>query len=224
MSSATTIEAPRSSRKGLTADVKRIITLVAVVVVLIAMFLSTKIVPKGTTVGQGPAAFSAAAYGAKQFPIQQSFIAAHAVDAVTLGAAVKKNHTAAAQKYGVPVNGGASVEVPVKFTGVVGKVPAAGYTSVKVRGLQSGQLVNVQLGPAINGTDLRDATGKAQLGQFENQIQFQDAASAINTELKKVLTKAGAPNLTGKTVTVTGVFSLVNPKVWNVTPSNLVVQ
>ena len=211
-------------RRGLSPTARRVVVAAIVVVVLVVMAVSTRYVPRGSTVGAGPQAFSAAAYGKKQFPVQQKAIAAKAVDAAALGAAVTKDQTAAAEQYGTPVNGGASTEVPVKFSGVVGKVPAAGYTPVKVDGLPAGTAVNVQLGPAINGTDLRDATGKIQLGQFENQIQFQDAGDAINAQLKTLLTKAGAPDLEGKTVQVTGVFSLVNPKVWNVTPSDLSVQ
>lgn len=220
MSAATASTTPK---RRLTPAVRRIVVAAVVLLVLIAMAVSTKYVPKGSSIGAGPQVFDAAAYGKKQFPIQQKAIAAKAVDAQTLAKAVATDPTAAAKQYGTPVNGGASTEVPVKFSGVVGKVPAAGYTPIKVDGLPSGTTINVQLGPAINGTDLRDATGKIQLGQFENQIQFQDAGGAINTQLKAVLAKAGAPNLTGKTVQVTGVFPLVNPKVWNVTPSELSV-
>ena len=220
----TTASAARTRRAGLTPAAKRTITAVAVLVVLVAMFFGTKVVPKGSTLGQGKAAFSAAAYGKKQFPIQQRFIVAKAVPATTLAAAVAKSATAAGKQYGVSTGEGAGPEMPVRFTGTVGKVPAAGYTPITVSGLPKDQLVNVQLGPAINGTDLRDATGKIQLGQFENQIQYQNAATAINTQLKAVLSKAGAPDLTGKTVTVTGVFQLINPKNWNVTPATITVQ
>lgn len=220
MTAATTT---RARRPGLTPRVKRSITAVVVLLVLVAMVFGTKVVPKGSTLGQGPAKFSAAAYGKKQFPVQVKYIQGKAVDATTLQAAIAKDATAAGKQYGVPTDGGAGPEVPVKFTGVVGKVPAAGFTPVTVAGLPKDQLVNVQLGPAINGTDLRDATGKIRLGQFENQIAYQDAASAINNRLKTVLTKAGAPDLTGKTITVTGVFQLINPKNWNVTPATIQV-
>ena len=216
--------ATRPAHSGLSKTTKRIIAVVAVVVVIGLMLLGTKFVPAGSTLGVGPAAFDPAAYGAKQFPIQQQFITQHAADAETLAAAVKKDQTAAGAKYGVSSNSGATVEVPVKFTGVVGKVPAAGYTPVKVSGLPSGYQIAVQLGPAITGTDLRDASGKIQLGDFENQIQYQNAGDAINNQLKTVLTKAGAPDLTGKTITVTGVFQLVNPQQWNVTPATIAVQ
>lgn len=214
------------SRRGpwLTPARKRIIGLIFVVALLVAMVLDTKFVPKGSKIGQGPAAFNAADYGKKQFPIQQRFISSHAVDATVRAAAIKKDPTAAGKKYGVEVNQGATTVVPVKFTGVVGKVPAAGYAPVKVAGLPHGTKIAVQLGPAITGTDLRDATGKIQLGQFENQIQYQDAGSAINDQLKIVLKKAGAPDLQGKTISVSGVFELINPQLWNVTPATIKVD
>ena len=74
-------------------------------------------------------------------------------------------------------------------------------------------------GPALNGTDLRDATGQIEFGQFRNQIEYQDAGSAINNEVKTaVLGGIDPASLSGKTVSVIGVFKLVNPKNWVVTP------
>ena len=79
--------------------------------------------------------------------------------------------------------------------------------------------------PAINGTELRDATGKITFGQFKNQIEYQDAGSALNNEMKKqVLANVDTKALGGKTITVVGAFKLVNPKSWLVTPIRLVVQ
>lgn len=204
--------------------VRRAIQGGAVLVVIAAMFLGTKVVPAGSTLGAGPATFDASTYGKKQFPIQQKYVEAHAADAAALAVAINSDQTAAAKKYGVSINSGASTIVAVKLTGVVGTVPAAGFTPITVSGLPTDQVVAVQLGPAITGTDLRDATGKIELGQFENQIQFQDAGTAINEELKAVLKKAGAPDLTGKTIVITGVFQLINPKLWNITPATLEVQ
>ena len=220
----TAASAARTRRPRLSPAARRIVLAAIVVVVVAVMAVSTRYVPAGAEVAGAPAAFDATTYGAKQFPIQQKAIAAKAVDAATLGKAVAADATAAGKQYGVASNGGASTIVPVKFTGTVGKVPAAGYTPVKIEGLPSGTTVAVQLGPAINGTDLRDATGTIMLGDFENQIQYQDAGTAINDQLKAVLTKAGAPDLEGKTVEITGVFPLVNPKAWNVTPSAITVQ
>ena len=86
-------------------------------------------------------------------------------------------------------------------------------------------VVRVQTGPAINGTDLRDATGTIAFGQFVNQIDYQNAGSALNKEMKKqVLSKIDTATLTGKTISVVGAFKLINPNNWLVTPVKLDVQ
>ena len=70
-----------------------------------------------------------------------------------------------------------------------------------------------------------DATGQIEFGQFKNQIEYQDAGSAINNEVKKVVLAGIDPAaLNGKTVTVIGAFKLVNPKNWIVTPVRLDVK
>ncbi len=83
----------------------------------------------------------------------------------------------------------------------------------------------MQTGPAIMGTDLRDGTGTIQFGQFTNQIDYQNAGSALNKEMKKqVLSKLDTADLTGKTVSVVGVFQLTDPAKWLVTPVSLEVK
>ena len=83
----------------------------------------------------------------------------------------------------------------------------------------------MQTGPAINGTDLRDATGEIKFGDFKNQIEYQNAGAAINNAMKAaVLAGIDTASLAGKTVTVTGAFTLVNPKNWLVTPVEITVQ
>ena len=92
-------------------------------------------------------------------------------------------------------------------------------------GLPDGVGVRLQTGPAINGTDLRDATGLIQFGQFTNQIEYQNAGSALNNEMKKdALAGVDTASLGGKTIKVVGVFRLVNPKNWLVTPVRLEVE
>ena len=79
--------------------------------------------------------------------------------------------------------------------------------------------IRVQTGPAINGTDLRDAPGDIKFGQFKNQIEYQDAGSGINRAMKKaVLDPIDTANLSGKTIDLVGVFRLINPKNWVITP------
>ncbi|UUT36025.1 DUF2291 domain-containing protein [Microbacterium elymi] len=221
MSAATTSVAVK--RKGLSPLVKRLIWIGVLVLLVIAMALSTKVVPKDSELAQGTQQFNAAEYGATQFPKIQDYIAKNAVDASTLATAVKADAAAAAKQYGKSADG-ATYIIPVTFTGVVGTIPASGYTPITVTGLPDDIKVGLQLGPAVNGTDLRDVTGTVTLNDFENQIQYQDAGAAINEELKKNLAKMDASGLEGQTVKVEGAFTLINPQQWNVTPSQITVE
>ena len=194
----------------------------AAVLLLAAMVFDTRIVRIGSGADTPHGAFSAAEYGKATFPKVQAAIVERAVEAKTLAAAIDKDRAAAAKDYGVEA--GAGTQMPVKFTGVVGKGDSGVY-DVAVEGVPATVAIRVQTGPAINGTDLRDATGTISFGQFVNQIDYQNAGSALNKEMKKqVLAKIDAGALTGKTVAVVGAFHLTDPKTWLVTPVKLDVQ
>ncbi len=194
----------------------------AIVILLVAMGLNTKVVRIGSQVAAQPGAFNATAYGAKEFPKVQSEIEKRAVDASTLAAAIAKDATAAGTKYGVP--GEIGPEFAVKFTGVAGPQTFGVYT-INVPGVSNTVTLRVQTGPALNGTDVRDATGTIAFGQFTNQIDYQNAGAALNDEVKKqVLAKIDTAHLTGKTISVVGVFQLVVPNSWLITPVRLDVK
>jgi predicted lipoprotein len=200
----------------------RLIWIVAAVALIGAMAFDTAIVKIGSEHDVQVQKFSPETFGAAQFPIIKQSVETRAVDAVTLAQAVAADKKAAGEKYGVPTSVGPVV--PVSFTGVVGE-RKSNYNVVAVEGLPPEIVVRVQTGPALNGTDLRDATGTIEFGQFTNQIEYQDAGSAINNEVKKtVLAGIDPATLTGKTVTVIGVMKLVNPKSWIVTPVRLDVK
>ncbi len=191
-------------------------------VVLAAIAFDTKVVRIGSPEDVASDVFSPEAFGAAEFPKIQASVVERAVDAATLAPEVMADKAAAAAKYGVKAGVGATI--PVKFTGVVGDGKAGVY-NVAVDGLPPEVKIRVQTGPAINGTDLRDATGDILFGQFTNQIEYQNAGAAINNELKKeVLADIDPKALPGKTVSVTGAFTLINPKNWLVTPVELTVQ
>ncbi|MDR5773109.1 DUF2291 domain-containing protein [Caballeronia sp. LP006] len=197
-----------------------VIGIVLLAILLIAMAMSTKIVKIGSGADTQTKEFEPEAYGKKQFPKTQAAIEKRAVDAATLAAAIAKDQDAAGKQYGI-AGGGIGPEMSVKFSGVAGKEDSGVY-EVKVPGLPDSLVIRVQTGPAINGTDLRDATGDISFGQFTNQIDYQNAGYAINTEMKKqVLSKVDTAKLTGKTVDVVGVFQLINPNGWLVTPVKL---
>ncbi|WP_200872933.1 DUF2291 family protein [Microbacterium sp. CH12i] len=191
-------------------------------VVILAMVLGTRVVSADDPLAQGTEKFDPATYGAENFPTVQSAIVDSAVDADVLAADIAKDPAAAAEEYAVQSSGGPVYTTT--FTGVVGE-GQSGIYEVAVEGLPEGLLIRVQTGPAINGTELRDATGEIEFGQFVNQIDFQNAASALNEELKtQVLADIDTAALAGKTIEVTGAFTLINPSSWLVTPVELSVQ
>jgi predicted lipoprotein len=213
---APTPKAPGKPRRSL------LIGIVAGIAVLIAMALDTTVVRIGSDGDVRQQVFSADKYGEEQFPRIQTFIDDHAVDAATLGTAVLADKAEAAKRYGTASSTGAIM--PVRLTGVAGEGKSGVY-DLTVEGVPTDIRVRVQTGPAINGTDLRDAPGDIEFGKFKNQIEFQNAGSGINRAMKKqVLDPIDTTNISGKTVEVVGVFRLINPKNWLITPARMTVK
>ncbi|GGX93784.1 lipoprotein [Litchfieldella qijiaojingensis] len=198
-------------------------TAIGIAIVLLgAMALDTKVVKIGSEADLRDDGFSAERFGAEQFPIVRTSVEERAVEVSQLAAAIAEDKTAAGERYGEPA--GIGPVIPLSFSGVVGEGKGGIYT-VDVEGVPEDLTIRVQTGPAINGADLRDATGTIQFGQFTNQIEYQNAAAAINDEMKQqVLSDIDTGDLTGKTISVTGVFKLINPHNWLVTPVRLNVQ
>lgn len=213
------LPAPRAaaaSRRGL------MVVVGAAILVLAAMAYGTKVVRLGTGDSGMPQAFSPDKFGMEQFPRIREFIVKRAVDATPLATAILADKAAAIKRYGVESSTGAIL--PVKLTGVAGENKSGVY-DLKLEGVPDEIHVRVQTGPAINGTDLRDAPGDIKFGQFKNQIEYQDAGSGINRAMKKaVLDAIDTANLTGKTVEVVGAFRLINPKNWVITPVKVAVK
>ncbi len=218
MSTSTDVAAPvptRSSRR-------RLILGAVALAVLVAMAIDTTVVRIGSERDVAEAGFSPERFGTDTFPAVKENIVGRAVDAATLSQAVAADKAAAAKEYGVPAGIGAVM--PVKFTGVVGE-GKSGIYNVAVEGLAGETKIRMQTGPAINGTDLRDATGDIKFGDFKNQIEYQNVGAAINNAMKQeVLAGIDTGGLQGKTVSVVGAFTLINPKNWLVTPVEIAVQ
>jgi predicted lipoprotein len=207
----------RAPRGRVRLSRKRLIWIGIVIAALAALVSGVKVVDINSAAVSGPEKFSPAAFGRSEFPKVQQAIIKRAVPATTLAAAIAADPTAAGKKYGVDA-GGIGPEMSVSFTGVVGR-GTGGVYPVKVTGVPKDLLIRIQTGPAINGTDLRDAPGTIAFGQFVNQIDYQNAGAALNDQLKQqVLSKVDPAHLAGKTVSVVGAFQLVNPKGWLVTP------
>lgn len=209
-------KAPAAPRRGL------LVACALGVVVLGAIALDTKVVRIGSSADLRQQAFSPDAFGEKSFPAIQAAVEKRAVDALTLGPAVLADKDGTIKQYGTPSSTGAIL--PVRLTAVAGD-DKSGIYDLKVDGLPPEIHIRVQTGPAINDTVLRDVTGDIKFGQFKNQIEYQDAGSAINREMKKeVLDPIDTAALTGKTVEVIGAFRIINPKNWLITPVRVTVK
>ncbi|HEX7975078.1 MAG TPA: DUF2291 domain-containing protein [Anaerolineales bacterium] len=136
-----------------------------------------------------------------------------AVDFNTLYTALKLNQDDASQKYGNKVGG--PYNFITKFDGKVTAVNTASRVgTLKVEAQAGGSAVplTVQIGPVIQGTALRDAVGFISFNEFVNQLQFADVADELNTRAYNMSLK-GKPfdnSLVGKTVSITGAFTLDN--------------
>ena len=192
------------------------VTAICFAVVLGAMALDTTVVVVGSDQDLRKQAFSPDAYGRTEFPRIQSFVVERAADAVELSTKLKADKKAAITEFGT-VSGIFPV-FPVKFEGVVGE-GKSGIFEIKVDGMPQGAKIRVQSGPAINGTELRDVPGDIEFGQFTNQIEYQNVGASINKAMSAaVLVDLDRETLRGKSVSVVGVFKMINPKNWLVTP------
>ena len=178
--------------------------------------------------GQGSSssgAFDAASYVDGVWSTQVlPTIEAKAVDAETLLPAIKQDKDAAAEQYGVPAAAtGGSPTFIVKGSGTVTDVDTKnpnGPITVSV----AGQEVQVVTGPVIVGTALRDAAG-IKFSDFTNQIDYQNVGTQLNNRVKAdVLPAVQGQDLTGKTLTFEGAFTLLSPTSISVIPTKLAVS
>ena len=216
VSSGPAPKAPAASRRGL------MVSVAAAVIVLAGIALDTTVVQVGSEADARQQAFSPDTYGTQEFPRIRDAVIERAVPATDLAAAIAADQDAAIAEYGTPASTGAIMMVTV--TGTAGE-PRAGVYPLTVEGLPDDLRIRVQTGPAINGTDLRDAPGDIAFGAFKNQIEYQDAGSGINRAMAaEVLAPIDTAALAGKQVTVTGAFRLINPANWLITPVAMEVQ
>ncbi len=93
---------------------------------------------------------------------------------------------------------------------------------IAVEGLPAETVVQLQIGPALNGTALRDVSGEISFNQFTNQLEYQNVGTELNNLVRaEVLDGLEIP--AGATVQVTGAFLRVNPQLVSVVPISVEV-
>lgn len=153
------------------------------------------------------------------------YITKNAIDLATLTGKLKSDKSGTEESLGHNSGTGSQYAFAVKTAGVAGAI-SNGLMQLTVPGVADGYQVYVQVGPAVNGSALRDVSGKLGFDKFPNQIAYQNGALALNERAKKtVLSKIDPTSLSGKTVSVTGAFvESVNPGFVALVPIELKAQ
>ncbi|MGY0399881.1 MAG: DUF2291 family protein [Ostreibacterium sp.] len=196
-----------------------IFLLLTLTLVIVAIY-DTKIVRIGGNEDIQREIFSADDFAFSTFPRIRHDVIVKSVDIKILSKSLSQDAKATIQKYGV--KSGIGTVLAVSFTGIANKGNNGTFTVV-IDDFNNHSLgVHLQTGPVINGTDLRDATGKINFSQFKNQIEYQNAAAALNNEMKtQIFSTTKHHKLDGKHIAVVGVFKLINPDNWLITPVKL---
>ena len=88
----------------------------------------------------------------------------------------------------------------------------AGTLTLDLRASGLSEPVQLQIGPVVLGTALRDATGFVTFSQFTNQLDFADASKEMNTRaLRLALNGVDPATLQGKNITFCGALAF-DPK------------
>jgi predicted lipoprotein len=204
---------------------KRLISLGLIAVVAIAIGVSTKYVTgadvtlleKGVKAKVDSAAYADENYQKTIVP----YILDNAYPLAELDAAVIADPKVAGAKYGNRDGDNAAYSVATTFTATGGELKGD-LLVLEVEGVKTP--VYLQVGPALNGTALRDVTGIVKFTDFENQLAYQDIGTKLNDKVRDtVLSQVDKTTLTGKKMEIIGAFSLFNPKQYMVVPISIKV-
>lgn len=195
-----------------------------VIVVGVAAVMSTKFIPaEDVAAAAADEQFDPAGYADERFDSEiVPQVEDEAIDLATLLSDLDDGADEA--EFGHAPGTGSSYSFPVEFVGVAG-APAGSVLPVTVEGVSGDVTVQVQIGPAITGTALRDVTGTVSFNEFTNQLEFQEVATEFNNRVRDgALADVDPATLEGETVHVVGAFTRVNPALVSVVPVVFEVQ
>ena len=179
----------------------------------------------GAAAAAGGSTFDAVEYAQEHYDSEVvPTIQENAVEITELLPQIIEDPDAAGEQYGHRAGVSSPYAYAVSGEGVAGKVDGT-LLPLQIEGLPDDVRVMLQIGPAINGTALRDATGLVDFNDFLNQIEYANAATELNNKVKSdVLADFDAKGAKGKTVRFVGAFAYgSNPAVLQVTPVELEV-
>jgi len=178
--------------------------------------------PRAAT--NGREAFDAAKFGEENFaPKVVPELEQRAVELTELVPALDKDADAAGEQYGVR-QGASPYNFAVRGEGKAKEVDG-NIVELDVDGVPSDVTVSLQIGPAINGSALRDASGLYDFNDFLNQVDYAGAGTALNNQVKTtVLEDLDRDALEGKTLEFLGAFTYLAPTAITITPAQLEVS
>jgi predicted lipoprotein len=179
----------------------------------------------GAAAAAGGSTFDAVEYAQEHYESEVvPTITENAVDITELLPQIIEDPDAAGEKYGHRAGVSSPYAYAVSGEGVAEAVDGT-LLPLKIDGVPDDVRVMLQVGPAINGTALRDATGLVDFNDFLNQIEYANAATELNNKVKSdVLADFDAKGAKGKTVRFVGAFAYgSNPAVLQITPVQLEV-
>ena len=187
------------------------IVLGLVVVLLVAMVLSTKFLTPEELAAVGPKKFDPAQTASELWTKAQTEIPANAQPLGEVVPAMQKDLEAASTKYNAVSPAEGAYAFPVKFDGTVDEASAESLR-ISVPGVPEQTVVIIPLTTAINGTAVRDAMG-FKFADAPGQTEYQ----YVGDELKKLMqqqVKSGVSDpasLQGKKVSGSGVVVVLSP-------------
>jgi predicted lipoprotein len=195
----------------------RLVGALALAALVAVAALSVKVVGIEESVAFAPVTFDPAAYAQDRFESEIApQIEAEAHDLATLVTALDGGADPA--EYGHTSGANSAYAFPVTFTAVAGEVTEPTLI-LTVDGVPSDIVVQMQVGPALNGTALRDVTGTISFNQFVNQLEYQAVGTELNNRVREtVLSSLKLDSIAGKTLRITGAYLRVNPKLISVVP------
>jgi predicted lipoprotein len=172
---------------------------------------------KGVKAKVDSAAFAEAYYEEQIVP----YILENAQDLAEMDAAIIVDSNSAGAIYGNQDGPNAAYSVPTMFTAIAGELKGD-LLVLEIEGVET--KVYLQVGPALNGTAIRDVSGLVNFGMFDNQLAYQDVGTKLNDKVRDlVLSLVDKETLTGKTLNIVGAFSLFNPAQYMIVPVALEV-
>ena len=193
-------------------------------IVLLFVFANTTFLSDAEVAADAPKEFSLTDFAETNLPLIAAEIQEKAIDIALVAEAADKDIVAAGAQYGRDL-GNKSFVFAVKTTAKVKSVDE-NFIVLDVPGSSAQDTFNIPIGLALSGNPLRDVTGKITFGDFYDQTQYQDAASALKDLVRStIIDKLDLKSLPGKTLEIYGAWNNGPlPKTYNIQPTSIVVK